>query len=55
MAETGGMLYAAFTTMFLPSENALPPAGGDQLQNNTMPYLTIYFCITLKGVFPPRT
>lgn len=31
------------------------PAGGDMPHNNMMPYLTLYFCIALQGVFPPRT
>ena len=34
---------------------ALAPAGGDQPHNNMQPYLTLYFCIALQGVFPPRT
>jgi microcystin-dependent protein len=33
---------------------ALPPAGGDQPHNNMQPYLTLYFCIALQGVFPMR-
>ena len=37
------------------SDQALPPAGGDQPHNNMQPYLTFYFCIALQGVFPPRT
>jgi microcystin-dependent protein len=37
------------------SGNALAPAGGDQPHNNMQPYLTLYFCIALQGVFPPRT
>ena len=36
------------------SDQALPPAGGDQPHNNMQPYLTFYFCIALQGVFPPR-
>ena len=37
------------------SDQALAPAGGDQPHNNMQPYLTLYFCIALQGVFPPRT
>jgi microcystin-dependent protein len=37
------------------SANALAPAGGDQPHNNMQPYLTLYFCIALQGVYPPRT
>jgi len=33
---------------------AVAPAGGDQPHSNLMPYLTMYFCIALQGVFPPR-
>jgi microcystin-dependent protein len=33
----------------------LAPGGGDQPHNNTMSFLTFYFCIALQGVFPPRT
>ena len=33
---------------------AIAPAGGDQPHNNMQPYLTLYFCIALQGVFPPR-
>jgi microcystin-dependent protein len=40
----------------LPMANtALTPAGGDQPHNNMQPYLTLYFCIALQGVFPPRS
>jgi microcystin-dependent protein len=33
---------------------SLAPAGGDPPHNNLQPYLTVYFCIALQGVFPPR-
>ena len=36
------------------SPAALAPAGGDQPHNNLQPYLTLYFNISLVGVFPPR-
>ncbi|WFU33487.1 tail fiber protein [Bradyrhizobium brasilense] len=31
------------------------PAGGGLPHNNLMPYLTLNFCISLQGVFPPRS
>ncbi|HEV2773690.1 MAG TPA: tail fiber protein [Thermoleophilaceae bacterium] len=34
---------------------ALAPSGGSQPHNNLQPYLTLYFCIALQGVFPPRS
>jgi microcystin-dependent protein len=33
---------------------AIAPQGGNQPHNNLMPYLTLFFCIALQGVFPPR-
>ena len=34
---------------------AIGAAGGNQPHNNLQPYLTLYFCIALQGIFPPRT
>ncbi len=53
--STGGNLYGAVSSLVAMSDNALPPAGGDQPHNNMQPYLTFYFNIALQGVFPPRT
>lgn len=36
------------------ADQALAPAGGDQPHNNLQPYLALYFCIALQGVFPSR-
>ena len=47
--------YAAPGALVQLSQNALPPAGGDQPHNNMQPYLTFYYNIALQGVFPPRT
>lgn len=41
------------TELMAPQAVAL--AGGDFPHNNMQPYLTMYFCIALQGVFPPRT
>ncbi|HQW80866.1 MAG TPA: tail fiber protein [Pseudomonadota bacterium] len=54
--STGGFAYQTNASGLQPmSDWALAPAGGDQPHNNMMPYLTLYFCIALQGVFPPRT
>ena len=53
--STGGLLYEAPGPLVALSDQALPPAGGDQPHNNLQPYVTFYFCIALQGVFPPRT
>lgn len=33
---------------------ALATTGNNAPHNNMQPYLTLYFCIALQGVFPPR-
>ena len=52
-----GLAYQTNTTQNLVNlaPPAVSPAGGDQPHNNMQPYLTLYFCIALQGVFPPRT
>lgn len=51
----GGAAYRSTNTnLTTMNASALAPAGGDQPHNNMMPYLTLYFCIALQGVFPPR-
>jgi microcystin-dependent protein len=54
--SSGGNAYQTVVNQNLVpmSPSALAPAGGDQPHNNMMPYLTLYFCIALQGVFPPR-
>lgn len=32
----------------------LAPAGGNQPHNNMQPYLTMFFCVAMQGVFPQR-
>ncbi|MDQ0251490.1 microcystin-dependent protein [Sphingomonas kyeonggiensis] len=55
--SVGGSLYQSTTNTNLVtmSPQALSPAGGDAPHNNMQPYLTMYFCIALQGVFPPRS
>ena len=50
----GGFGFDPGGTLGAMAPQALAPAGGDQPHNNMMPYLTVYFCIALQGVFPPR-
>ena len=50
----GGFAYAAGTPNVQMAPETLPPAGGGQPHNNMQPYLTLNFCIALRGVFPPR-
>jgi microcystin-dependent protein len=54
--STGGAMYQSTTNTNLVtmSPQALSPAGGGLPHNNMQPYLTMYFCIAMQGVFPPR-
>lgn len=52
--SNNGQAWGAAASLVSLSGNALAPAGGDQPHNNMQPYLTLYFCIALQGVFPPR-
>jgi microcystin-dependent protein len=54
--SAGGSAYNTTATGLVSmSPQALAPAGGNQGHNNLQPYLTMYFCIALQGVFPPRS
>ena len=52
-----GLAYQTNTIQNLVNmaPQAVSTAGGNQPHNNMQPYLTLYFCIALQGVFPPRT
>jgi len=52
-----GLAYQTNTAQNLVSmaPQAISTAGGNQPHNNMQPYLTLYFCIALQGVYPPRT
>lgn len=52
---TGNDMYISGSPNQSLAAVALAPAGGDQPHNNMQPYLTVYFCIAMQGVFPPRT
>lgn len=60
-APSGNMLAAANAYASLVDAGAvhlwpeaLAHTGGTQAHDNMQPYLGLYFCIALKGVFPPR-
>lgn len=48
-------IYSTMSPTTLMGTNSIAPTGGSQPHNNMMPYLTMYFCIALQGVFPPRS
>lgn len=51
----GMAMFAPPPTNVGLADAALSPSGSDQPHNNMMPCLTLYFCIALQGVFPPRS
>lgn len=52
----GAMVYSSGKPTTIPMSNEeIVPAGGSSPHNNLQPYLTMYFCIALQGVFPPRS
>jgi microcystin-dependent protein len=55
--SAGGNAYQSTVnaSLFGMAPESLALAGGDQPHNNMQPYLTLFFCIALQGVFPPRT
>ncbi|MNQ39752.1 Phage Tail Collar Domain protein [compost metagenome] len=48
-------VYSSGGSMTAMGTNSIAPSGGSLPHNNMMPYLTMYFCIALQGVFPPRS
>lgn len=55
IASTGRPGYTTSGGNKTLSASTLTNAGGNAPHNNMMPYLTVYFCIALQGVFPPRS
>ncbi|MCF0070236.1 tail fiber protein [Dyadobacter sp. CY261] len=53
-ASTQGKVYGQGSPNVRMALDQLTPVGNNQPHNNMMPYLTVYFCIALQGVFPPR-
>jgi microcystin-dependent protein len=52
--SNNGNAWAPPANLAAMSNAMLSSFGGSQPHNNMMPYLTLYFCIAMQGVFPPR-
>ncbi len=53
--SVGGTVYVGGSPPLAPAApTALAVAGGSQPHNNMQPYLTLFFCIALQGIFPQR-
>ena len=50
--STGSQGYAPAGSLVAMSPQAVGNVGGSQPHTNMMPYLTLNFCIALRGIFP---
>jgi microcystin-dependent protein len=56
----GGLLaavanvYTTAASLVVLNPASLPNTGGNQQHTNLQPYLTVYFCIALQGIFPSQ-
>jgi microcystin-dependent protein len=55
LANAGSDLYVQPQGLTQMSPGAVGTTGGGQPYENMQPYLTLTFCIALKGTFPPRS
>ncbi len=55
LASTQSELYASTGAFMTLSPSSISNTGGSQAHENRQPYLTLYFCIALQGIFPSPT
>jgi microcystin-dependent protein len=53
--STSALIYSGGTPSIALNPQSIVPVGGNQPHNNMMPYLGFNFCISLSGIFPPRS
>lgn len=53
-SNTAVPVYRNSSNKVAMAADAVASAGAGQPHNNLPPYLTMYFCIALQGVYPPR-
>lgn len=54
LGQTGGNVYADFTTPTTMGTGTIANVGGSQAHDNMQPFLALNFCIALQGLFPSR-
>jgi microcystin-dependent protein len=52
--STGANLYAKASNVQAMAPQTIASVGGSQAHPNMQPYLTLNFCISLQGLFPPQ-
>jgi microcystin-dependent protein len=55
MTAASAAIYSSAAGNTNMNAATLGVVGGDLPHNNMMPYLALYFCIAMQGVFPPRS
>ncbi|GAA4368462.1 phage tail protein [Nocardioides caricicola] len=55
LATSGQDLYANPTDLTALSPTSVSPVGGSQPHLNMQPFLTLTYCIAIRGVFPSRS
>jgi microcystin-dependent protein len=46
--------YGSAANLVSMGAGMIPNSGGSQAHTNMQPYLTLYYCIALQGLFPSR-
>lgn len=54
LAQTGVNSYGSLNQPANMGSGSIANAGGGQAHDNMQPYLALYFCIALQGLFPSR-
>jgi microcystin-dependent protein len=49
-----GQIYRGSTNLVNMQNSTVTNTGGGQAHNNMQPFLAVYFCIALQGLFPSR-
>jgi microcystin-dependent protein len=54
LARSDSFVYSQPSSLVALNPGTIPNMGGSQAHQNMEPSLTLYFCIALVGIFPPR-
>jgi microcystin-dependent protein len=52
LARSDSLVYAGASNLVALNPGTIPNVGGSQPHDNMQPYLALFFCIALQGIFP---